>query len=327
MQPNHYGGYPAGGHQQQPMMMYGNNTQNLSLSSGGVTLTMSGNNTPGIVGGVPIMYQQQMMMSPLLPYNLKGEVVIKLQNPFSIKLLPKSNTLVMVDGNIGRVVMKDATTGIIKEDFSVTSGCVKGIGVDPTDDSFYIISGKFLIKYDYRGVYLGKFAKKMNLNNPYGCTVDDTGNVYITDLNDCKIVVLSREEQLVNKIEFNKPYDIVFDNVNKLLIVTDQQKDCVRILAKSGQEIRKIGDKGNAKGQFSSPSGVCVDGNSQIFVADYGNHRVQMFDINGRFLNSFGTKGNTDSHFDLPRSLCVDMNGNLYVAEYGNSRVQVFKKL
>src|SRR6266481_2439228 len=45
------------------------------------------------------------------------------------------------------------------------------------------------------------------------------------------------------------------------------------------------GGKGSGKGEFDLPSGMCVDGNGNILVADTGNGRIEKFSPTGSFLS------------------------------------------
>src|SRR6478736_7024630 len=48
------------------------------------------------------------------------------------------------------------------------------------------------------------------------------------------------------------------------------------------------GGRGNDEGQFDSPTGMCVDGNGNILVADTGNARIEKFSPTGTFLSIIG---------------------------------------
>ena len=45
----------------------------------------------------------------------------------------------------------------------------------------------------------------------------------------------------------------------------------------------KFGEFGVMEGQFTEPSGVAVNAQNDIVVADTNNHRIQIFDKEGRF--------------------------------------------
>jgi DNA-binding beta-propeller fold protein YncE len=82
------------------------------------------------------------------------------------------------------------------------------------------------------------------------------------------------------------------------------------------------GGKGTGKGQFDSPTGIAVDGNGNILVADTINGRIQKFSPSGTFVTSIGTRGKGHGQLGEPNGIAVDRAGNIYVAEASNHRVQ-----
>jgi NHL repeat len=70
---------------------------------------------------------------------------------------------------------------------------------------------------------------------------------------------------------------------------------------------------------------VAVDGQDNVYVADYGNFRIQKFDSSGVFQLAWGSKGSGNGQFDSgPFGVAVDPAGSLYVTDPGNSRIQKF---
>jgi len=82
------------------------------------------------------------------------------------------------------------------------------------------------------------------------------------------------------------------------------------------------GGKGTDEGQFDSPSGIAVDGNGNVLVADTGNGRIEKFSPSGAFLSIIATKGTGHGQLGDPNGIAIDRAGNIYVAEAGNHRVQ-----
>jgi DNA-binding beta-propeller fold protein YncE len=83
------------------------------------------------------------------------------------------------------------------------------------------------------------------------------------------------------------------------------------------------GGKGRGKGQFDSPTGIAVDSNGNVLVADTGNGRIEKFSPTGSFLSSIGTKGGGHGRFGEPNGIAIDRAGNIYVAEVASyHRVQ-----
>jgi DNA-binding beta-propeller fold protein YncE len=82
------------------------------------------------------------------------------------------------------------------------------------------------------------------------------------------------------------------------------------------------GGKGPGKGQFDSPTGIALDGNGNILVADTINGRIEKFSPAGTFLSTIGSKGSGHGQLGDPNGIAIDKSGNIYVAEASNHRVQ-----
>ena len=82
------------------------------------------------------------------------------------------------------------------------------------------------------------------------------------------------------------------------------------------------GGKGTGNGQFNSPTGIAVDPNGNVLVADTGNGRIEKFSATGAFLSILGTKGGGQGQFRAPNGIAVDGTGNIYVTDAANHRVE-----
>jgi sugar lactone lactonase YvrE len=105
--------------------------------------------------------------------------------------------------------------------------------------------------------------------------------------------------------------------------------------------VTRWGTYGTIDGQFSFPTGIDVDSNGNIFVADMGNNRIQEFELarpcpastlsvgNGVcFITKWGSQGGPNSaggQFQGPRGLEVNSQDHVFVTEQGNNRVQEFQ--
>lgn len=76
---------------------------------------------------------------------------------------------------------------------------------------------------------------------------------------------------------------------------------------------------GTADGQFSSPAGVLVDAQSNIFVVDSGNNRVQKLSVTGNCLVTIGS-----GLLNNPTGIALDPGGNIYITDTGNHLVRKF---
>ncbi|XP_077548290.1 tripartite motif-containing protein 3-like [Haemaphysalis longicornis] len=90
----------------------------------------------------------------------------------------------------------------------------------------------------------------------------------------------------------------------------------------------KFGSLGVKEGEFCEPSGVAVNFESDIIVADANNHRVQVFDRDGRFKFQFGQVGLDDGKMYFPSRVAVSRTtGDIIVIERAPAhQVQVFHR-
>ena len=114
----------------------------------------------------------------------------------------------------------------------------------------------------------------------------------------------------------NMPYGVTVNQSGEVLI-TECTKNCVSVFSPLGERLRSFGTYGSELGQFESPDGVTIDGDGNIFVADIYNHRIQKFTAQGKFLAAVGTQGYCGPllQFDKPCSIAVNQSsGKIYVA-------------
>jgi len=61
--------------------------------------------------------------------------------------------------------------------------------------------------------------------------------------------------------------------------------------SKDGRFIKSWGRKGPGKGEFDTPHAIAMDAAGRIFVGDRGNNRIQIFDQDGKFLEEWAQFG------------------------------------
>ncbi|GMT20801.1 hypothetical protein PFISCL1PPCAC_12098 [Pristionchus fissidentatus] len=90
----------------------------------------------------------------------------------------------------------------------------------------------------------------------------------------------------------------------------------------------KFGEFGVMEGQFTEPSGVAVNAQGDIVVADTNNHRIQVFDKEGRFKFQFGECGKRDGQLLYPNRVAVNkLTGDFIVTERSPThQIQVYNQ-
>jgi DNA-binding beta-propeller fold protein YncE len=119
-----------------------------------------------------------------------------------------------------------------------------------------------------------------------------------------------------------KPRVAAFDAQDQLYIA--DLTDRIQVFDRDGAFIRAWRMPGlNVDG----PSGLTVDREGRVLVADTHFYRVMVYDQRGKLLMQIGDgiQGSTPGRFGYPTDVVIDREGNFYVAEYGeNDRIQVF---
>ena len=85
------------------------------------------------------------------------------------------------------------------------------------------------------------------------------------------------------------------------------------------------GTAGSSASQFHDVTGIWIDGNSNVYVADLTNQRIQKWApgaTSGITVAGDGTAGNAASQLNGPADIFVDASGNVFVADQLNARVQ-----
>jgi tripartite motif-containing protein 71 len=74
------------------------------------------------------------------------------------------------------------------------------------------------------------------------------------------------------------------------------------------------------------PSGIAMDADGHLFIADSERHLIIGSDRNGFrcVIGCFDTNGSGEEHLSHPQSMAFDSYGNIYVVDTSNGRVQQF---
>jgi sugar lactone lactonase YvrE len=166
-----------------------------------------------------------------------------------------------------------------------------------------------------------------------GLTMDDSDRLFVADSGLHHVLVFDSNHKIEGTIAegLYDPGNMAVDNENRLLYVTDAEQDLVNVYDSDPpyKLIRKIGKPGTkhtstTPGEFAKPTGVAVDQDGNVFVADTWNDRIEVFDADGNFIRTFGKAGDGPGYFARPKGIAIDGDGHLWVADAVQDRVQVY---
>jgi sugar lactone lactonase YvrE len=155
------------------------------------------------------------------------------------------------------------------------------------------------------------------LYDPFGVAVDGSGNVYISDTLNNRVLkeTLSAGTYTQSTIVSGlaDPDQIAVDgNGNIYIADTGNSRVLMETPSVGGYSQSTVGTG------LSNPDGVAVDGSGNVYIADTGNNRVLMETISsGSYIQSTVASNG----LNVPTDVAVDGNGNVYIADDFNDRV------
>jgi len=184
---------------------------------------------------------------------------------------------------------------------------------------------------------------------PDAAVVDSYGNIFITDQSNHTIRKIDTNGQVSTfagtgaggyldgeglSSKFYYPAGIAIDAQN-ILYVADYGNHKIRKITPTGIVSTHAGSNAgnldgiNGVGKFNGPTGVCLDAQGNVYVADYGNHKIRKVDHFGRITTvaGSGTAGAVDgtatnASFYHPAIVSINANHELFVTDQGNHKIR-----
>ena len=285
----------------------GNNVIREITAATGIITTIAGNGTAGYAG------------DGLLATN----PAVELNGPFGVTVDATEN-LYIADVNNQRIRRIDAVSGDITT--AAGNGNASGLG-------------------DGKGTYSGDTGQAIyaGLSLPYAVTFDGSGNMYIPDSANNRVRVVTAingaitPASLINTIAgtgqggngtcssglaiqqtLNTPSGVAIDAAGNIYIA-DTQDSCIRKINAASGDIMAIAMNGAAainlsnvvnQAQVYAPIGLAVDGEGNVFYADYYYMIVDEIQSNRAVLDFRATPVRQGSQSASPMLQIVENDGN-----------------
>ncbi len=196
----------------------------------------------------------------------------------------------------------------------------------------YRVGAIFIFNPETRQSELLKNRSVANFKTINGVAIDDSDRLFVSDSGFHRILIFDKTHKLVDQIEGGliTPNGLAVDDENRLLYVADTDLDQVLVYDLDSLKLkRKIGTTGKNHeltdpGNFAWPTGVALDGDGNLYVADTLNDRIEIFDADGKFLSTFGHNCDGPGCFERPKGVAVDSDGHVWVVDTMMSRLQAF---
>lgn len=139
----------------------------------------------------------------------------------------------------------------------------------------------------------------------------------------------------------NAPESVAIDSKGNLFI-SDTGNHCIRKVDADTGKITTVAGKGKMSGfdgdngqatsaLLDSPSGITLDRQGNLFIADFNNSRIRKVDVNsvittvaGNEISGFNGDGKpaTQASLSFPIGIFIDDSGNFLIADSANNRIR-----
>jgi sugar lactone lactonase YvrE len=209
-------------------------------------------------------------------------------------------------GNIWATVLHGieelASDGTVLKQFSSSSyfppyddvlSTASDVAVDPLGNLWvteWANSTYGLEKLSSSGTLLGRYGPigggSSQLNGPCGLAIDTSGNIWVSDTNNGRIVEFANDGTTI---------------------------------------LQQFGSRGSGNGQLAGAEKIAFDRAGNLWVADAGNNRIEEFSNTGAYLGQVGgIRGTGPGQIAGAQGFAFDAAGNLWVADSDNNRLQEF---
>lgn len=152
-----------------------------------------------------------------------------------------------------------------------------------------------------QGAYVDGNIEEARFNHPRDIAVDTYGNIFVADT----------DNHVIRSIKNGKVYTFAGDG-------------------KAGYE-----DGRGIKARFNTPSGIAIDKDNNLYIADTLNHVIRKISTEGEVTTLTGKIGESGGYkdgtlkealFNEPTALKMDDKGILYVVDSGNQRIRAIEE-
>ncbi len=189
-----------------------------------------------------------------------------------------------------------------------------------------------------------------SFNLPIAVATDTAGNVFVSDRGNRKIRKITpagvvstyagsgalgnSNGSSATTATFNSPFGIAIDTFGNVYMADDGNHNIRKIIGNTVYHLTGSinGISGSIDGissnaSFSFPSGIAIDANGIIYVADRGNNKIRKVVSNGVTTYAGSGTGFADgpastAQFSSPWGVTTDAEGNVYVADGNNQRIR-----
>jgi sugar lactone lactonase YvrE len=237
-------------------------------------------------------------------------------------------------------ISPESTGGVIPTDIGIVSTLIKTNFLSPLSVVLDAQDNKYLSNEQNGLIYKISRSGEVTTVEGFGTTnallaIDDAGNLYVADRISNRILKKNVSGIVTVLANASTPNGIAVDAFGNVYF-SEGRYHRIRKINSSGIVSTLAGgtttgyvDGNGTTAKFSSPSGLAVDKDGNVYVADLGNNRIRKITPSGD-VTTFAGNGNAASldgissaaGFASPIDIAIDNWGNKYIAENGPSKIR-----
>jgi hypothetical protein len=160
----------------------------------------------------------------------------------------------------------------------------------------------------------GNILKEWNLpNTPYGCVVDNDGNVWVSGANTHRIARLNPKDNSISTYNAGKTIYGIWRGKDSIVFTTYSFSSIVKI----SKDMNKIWEYYSYS--LSGARGVFVDQDDNVYAVGSGPSQVVKVDKDGKFVKAMPT-------CNTPTGISMDSEGNIWVICRNDGGVRIYDK-
>ncbi len=182
-------------------------------------------------------------------------------------------------------------------------------------------------------------SQALALNDPRGVAIGPDGSCYVADTGSNRILKIDTSGAvsiLPSPLPLhNIPCGLAVDRNDNVYIADSGRNRIIKISSAgivttvAGSGTPSLTNGNGMAADFKFPTGVAVDAQGVLYIADAENHVVRKIDTNGDVTTIAGSgragfsDGNgTTAQFNYPWGIVLDSIGNIYITDRDNNRIR-----
>lgn len=211
----------------------------------------------------------------------------------------------------------------------------RAIAADKQRNVFVVDKTGRIQRFDAEGQFeLAWRVPEIASGFPVGLSVHPDGRIFIADTHYHRVLVYNPDGELLSSFgqhgngdgQFQLPTDIAFDARGFIYVSEYHENDRVTKWSPDFHFVRAFGTSSIEGLPLSRPTGLIVDDEQTLWIADACNHRLIRMSLEGEVLKVVGRFGSAPGELRYPYDISLSPEGTLMVCEYEGHRLQWFTK-